>query len=736
MREQAQQTPGSALEDTPLPSLMPAQPAVFPDHVSRLPDSQWAVWNWVGLRSAGFPLASLLALTMPACATVADQLLEAEDERDHARAAVLDVLKRALSEANGERRARLSKAIRSVKRGKLPELLEDDRGTTPLEVLRAAHHRVGSLQAELDQRFVTETPRIAQVLHDIARTDRFREAVTWQNRRGLHTGIDSFLRKVPGANDSKNRGNQILVASYLQRYCAKNDTIGFFGPVGWASVNAHQQTTAVRPGPGLLAMRTVYFEVWCIDALAQSLSQNEALLPWIVPRRMPFLHLEDTTLALPLAPPINLSRQQAALLAACDGKRSAKILAAELLRAPASGFESEQEVYDGLKKLRDARRIAWAFEVPVDAARPEQSLRQQLERIDDDRLRRTAMTALDELEQARSRVGRAAGDAAQLNRALEALEATFVRWTGMEPTRHAGKMYAARTLVYEDCLRDIELTLGSDLIQRLGPPLALLLRSARWLSFTAATRYREAFKEIYGRLAQKTGAKDVAFADFWLWAQPVIFGEDARITDALKSLFQERWSHILALPTEARQVSYTVEQLGPQVDALFDAPGPGWRSARYHSPDIMIAASSAEALRQGDYQLVLGELHIGLNTLRSFSFVAQHPAPMELVRALRYDLPEPGVVPVYAKQWPAPPHRTLAFLISPQDFRLVFAPDSVRGVPRTGTANRSARRGAGRPGSRSANTRRSHARRDRRGAGRAVGAPGRRLFQAAPPAAS
>lgn len=62
----------------------------------------------------------------------------------------------------------------------------------------------------------------------------------------------------------------------------------------------------------------------------------------------------------------------------------------------------------------------------------------------------------------------------------------------------------------------------------------------------------------------------------------------------------------------------------------FAAAPPLFSCARWHSPDIMIAAESAEAVARGDLQFVLGELHCASNTLESLLFASQHPAPDRL----------------------------------------------------------------------------------------------------------
>src|SRR4051794_33018006 len=78
-------------------------------------------------------------------------------------------------------------------------------------------------------------------LADVARDPRFREAVAWQSREALRGGVDKLA--AGGESPSRGRRREEVVAAYWQRYCAKNDTIGFFGPLGWGRV--------ADDGPGL-----------------------------------------------------------------------------------------------------------------------------------------------------------------------------------------------------------------------------------------------------------------------------------------------------------------------------------------------------------------------------------------------------------------------------------------------------------------------------------------------------
>src|SRR5205085_5811261 len=117
-----------------------------------------------------------------------------------------------------------------------------------------------------------------------------------------------------------------------------------------------------------------------------------------------------------------------------------------------------------------------------------------------------------------------------------------------------------------------------------------------------------------------------------------------------------------------RHVHYDCEELRARVEAAFDAPRPGWKTALYHSPDVMIAARSVEAIRRGEYDLVLGEMHLGSNTLRGTLFLAQHPSPEEVFRAFELDLPEPRLVPTSSRRAQGMTARTISRWISPKDF--------------------------------------------------------------------
>lgn len=672
---------GKAEQYTPVPAKTGQELAPSGGHLVLFPDTSWGLWRWFALRGAGFPASQVLQLALPTCAQAVDFLLTCEGEVEHARLQLWTTLCDEASNTLDETRRRLLKAAyRRIKVGKtlaLPPSLLSLQIQSLLDAFQVASSKRDQARAALFASYASATMQTLQTLATFARDDSFREAVTWQNRRAVHEGLDPFLRSpLTDRPTHSQRVHARLIARYVQRYCVKNDSIGFFGPVGWGRWVSQDVALTVHPGQEMLAARTVYFETWAIDVLGETLAQDAAFLPWAIPRPMPFLSLSGTSLSMPFVHPLQLSAAQATVLAACDGQRTASDIAQALLHTSCPGLASEAAVFACLTELREARRITWTFAVSMEDWYPERTLKQQLDQVMPQPLRQKALKPLEQLEAARRAVATSAGNVEQLDRALEYLESTFTHLTARAATREAGKTYAARTLIYEDCRRNLELTLGPGLLTELAAPLCLLLTSARWFTYNVARFYRKALHKKYNELVQKTGAATIDFATYWSWVQslfPAVPGQ--LLLKTLLPEFQKRWAAVLNVPPGQHRVSYTSQELQRRVQDIFQAPHAGWRSACYHSPDVLIAATNEEAILQGDYELVLGEFHQGTNTLDFIALVAQHPSPADLWQAVAADQPEGRVVPIFSRHT-IPVKRGHAALIQANDWRLIFGTDS------------------------------------------------------------
>ena len=651
------------------------------DHLIGMPNTDWAFWKWTGLRSAGFPSDSILRLAaLPEIGEAADRVQVSLQAKDPAFSKALRQINSALDDLrpsgqweDKQKRTPLLKAKRKLEMKQLPASSPETDCFESIRELRACCEHADAAYATFQDRFAESFHLISQVVAEFAASPRFREALTWQNRKLVDTVLDTLRERSarPVERNSRLRQCEELAATYLQRYCVKNDTIGFFGPVGWGKFVADGDRLRSVPGPELVTARHTYWEAWPIEKLASVIAQAPGVLPWVPPIVMPFLRLEGETLHHPVLGPVQLTSGQAAVLQSCNGSDTAATIADKMLQLPGPVFKSEPEVYACLRELAARRFIFWTIYIPSDAY-PERALRAALQRIGDEEVRNSSLTMFDELDAAKQAVEASAGDAEKLNASFDHLEKVFTRLTSAAATRHPGKTYAGRTLVYEDCRRDLEISLGPELLKELAAPLSLMLASARWITAEIREVYRKRLQEIYDELVALTGRPAIDVALLWTRLKPAVIESASALTLPVQQEFHARWGRILRLQNENGPVSYSSDNLRERVLAEFPSGDSDRIGARYHSPDIMIAASGEDAILRGDYTFVLGEMHLSANTLAASLFVHQHPSPEELLDAVDHDLGALHLVPISPKNEEVSSRMENA-LITPSNLRLEYA---------------------------------------------------------------
>jgi surfactin synthase thioesterase subunit len=542
-----------------------------------------------------------------------------------------------------------------------------DRFVAPQCAAAADGYLDGSAEAEVfDKLFGEAVADGSAQVRAIAADPMFREAVTWQNPAVIGT-LDAL---VEGGRfrPSVARHRELTVIRYWQRYCAKNETIGFFGPVCWARVDGDQaETVRVRPGEaGLLRQRRVCFETWALEAYGQVLAADPQSRMWLRPVRQPHLHLAGGVALRPPRPPERLSRPEQAALDRCDGSRTAAEVVDGLgLPKPADGVLL-------LERLVERGLLRWDADLPL-GPQAESVLAARVAAIGDPAARQRARDGWHRLRAARDAVAAAAGDPGALATALARLDTEFTGITGGPATRRAGQTYAGRRLCFEDTARDLDVRFGPALLRDLAAPLELLLRAARWLCAELARAYQDALRDLYAEL----GTEEANLAELWFLAQGMLFGGTDRPVDRVVASFQRRWAELLglpALPAGTAALSLDTAELAAALPRVFPECGSGWSAGRLHSPDLQICAPSEEAVNRGDYTVVLGELHIGWAVFDNALFAGFHPRPADLVDELAADLGPDRVRLLYPPDWPRYGGRLAQVLAGPTDIQLGFAP--------------------------------------------------------------
>ena len=382
-------------------------------------------------------------------------------------------------------------------------------------------------------------------LAEVARDRRFREAVAWQSRDALAHAIDKHARGV-SEGPSRIRRREEVVASFWQRYCTKNDTIGFFGPLGWGRFSERDPTTARGGAPE--HERVVHLENWAVEAVA-SAAGVAALVPM-----SPF---------------------------------------------------------------------------------PERALRERLARERPD-----ALPVLDRLEAARDAI--AAARREDVAGALARLDDVFVEITGRPAVRGEQDTGGGRTVAYLDCVSDLDLTIGSEVLDELRTSLPAVLHASRWWCgrvFAAGSAVLEQVAHGQsGPLGPLMG--DLMAAAWGLYEH--LHDEQAEL--------QIRWAQV---------VGDDSNRLTEHAAAVFADALPAWQSSTYHSADVQIAATDVDAIGRGQFLAVLGDFHGGSNPLGQGLFAHRHPQSAineriarDLGPLIRLLPPRRGVVDMTARAYP------------------------------------------------------------------------------------
>lgn len=488
----------------------------------------------------------------------------------------------------------------------------------PLAALRAPGMPFGWIR-ELGE--VAEDPARA-----LAANDRFATALAWQNANVWET----WFGAVRAGGPPTRRRDRILL-QYLQRYCAKNETIGSFGSMAWARLDRedHAGGAVLCGSPAVVERRTVHLEPWAVQRLVDHVaaSREDALgLPARVVDCATFAGSEVRL-------PPGRSRLLSPLEAAAVGVAAAGGSVSELLAAIGGDAKTSGAVLDDLVA---ERVLQLGPAVPYDSE-PQRVLRE----LPDEGTGAVLKRRLRALE---SKAAPLSGDlrpeevAAALGEVQQALDADAPPGGGGEATPVFG-----RTPVYFDSTSTLRGVVGARALEALEDPLALVLDSASWLCAEVAAAVEREVAEVVRR---RGGRGRVHLDEVVFELSPALGGHRVGYLEEVWDDFRLRWREAFGGAPQS-DLQLASEDLRGRLALLLPPRAPAWGSARQHAPDLMLRPRD-----RGAVGWVLGEVHLAVNTLDTHLGVRQSEEPEELVELTRHDMPEGRFVPLFLKTNP------------------------------------------------------------------------------------
>jgi hypothetical protein len=574
--------------------------------------ARWRLFPHLVFRSTGFPLEILEGLRFERTVELAREILDAEGAIREASALLAGgaILRAVEEEGRGSRRKQvlrsLSKARQRVGRGAPPARRDIDelaaagmaQLSAQLAALLAHHERREELLRQGREVFGRELEAKRAALAGVAADWRFQEALFISNPNMLRNALPAYREELEtGRRGARLRKHEKKLIAYVQRFCAKNDTAAFFGPMNHGQVDLDLARTLdlAAPPERTDADRMVFFSFWAVEALADRISADPEVRQWLKPRLNPICSLiEGKAYFHFLDKSISLGAPLLRVALAANGKRTLE----EIAQRSETSIEGASR---SIEQLARAQVLIWKLSIPSTIFHPFDHLAQAVRNLPASAATRSGwLSTLDELDRLRIRYCRA--PLTERLDLLAAMEALFQRVAGVRPERAAGSTYADRSIIYEESGGEVErLALGrpfvDDLQRRLLPALRMCQAygEQRWIHY----------QQVGRQVLEAAGAEDeLPYSTF------VNVLKNLQQTGAVVPL-GERAAALRAEICEAvrKKSDGAVARLSAEDIEAIIGRCPFSRRNYHVSPDMLISAASLEDLQAGRYQIVLGEFH-------------------------------------------------------------------------------------------------------------------------------
>ncbi|CAI1914261.1 Lantibiotic dehydratase, C terminus [Serratia ficaria] len=562
--------------------------------------------DYFWLRSAGFPADQLMQATSFPSLPAFTSLMALHQLRGR----LLQQFEQQMAvvgEVQCRKFARKLAAQQAVSVSDLPLPLRDVL-QQPLDEWHNVNAKIVAQETTLRPVFANFNEQGRQQLIDFLSRADVSEAIFISNPDAAQR-INALITERHAPHDSRKKQKIRLGWSYAQRFCTKNDTCSFFGPIAWGRFDDRQTVLAnVKWSMGSwLSQRKTFFESWVIQRLVAQINA-QCPEPMCLPLSVnPGCYLQGDVLHYPLGKSRRLTGPTFDVLKALTmAVVSEKQLRDRLDNNPGQVVKhliSAGIVQRGFQlSPRDPAALTTILEAMRTAALPERFVAHWSE-------------CFQRLE--RQRETYAGGDLQQRQQALAAMNQTLSD-AGVSLARDSGKMYVGRYPVYEDCARASTLTFNRKLQQALDVDFAPLMSLYQWLTRATGVLLHQAWLDVYQLIPPCPDGQDVSLLAFLHLLHPQQAAIQQQVCDRVRTMLNEAWQPLLSvvhteeLQLSAAQLEQVLAALNQQCPAAADFPVFG---DDFHSPDFMLAADNLEALNRGEYQVVLGETHPGVHTL-------------------------------------------------------------------------------------------------------------------------
>lgn len=536
---------------------------------------------------AGVPFAPLAELAATATAAAARELLVRREEFARARREVEHLLQRRGHGLSEELFRAWRKAIRT---GAMPPAA--DLPSRVFAVCWECASRQAAAEARLDQALREELDPARGALLKSAQiflpsylvfvSEGLRERLSKQSSR--ESGPLPPRRK-------EDRAHERHLLLYLQRVCAKNDSLSEFGPEGWGTIEGQRRGLNLAPRPGI-AGRETYLERWTAHGVAAALNADPEVRLELSPRLHPNGRIEGNQFVFAdTGETVALDPKTVEILLRCDGATPAYLFGDQI---------------GALEHLAVQNMIRWEVEVPALEPHAFDVLVSDILRWRDSPLRARWLEALQSIAALPSKFAQAKETSSRGQIMDEARRQLQQLGTAREVSDRF--LYSAANPIGEECFRECHLSIGEDLINEVTADAEPWIDLWRDCYAFVASRVAVGLRGLLEKAPLQNGALPLpAFLRHCAMLKmpltgPAMVALAHMAFQEVKAAFRERMRN----RPEAEEWELTAD------DCHFIRQNFQYEKFdefTYPSADLQLAARSVDAVGRGEYRWILAELH-------------------------------------------------------------------------------------------------------------------------------
>jgi hypothetical protein len=542
------------------------------------------------IRMAGVPFDVLEKLGTVETARLARELVVRQDEFARAKAEVEHILGRPRHGLSKELFRAWRKALRA---GTMPPAVD-----APSQAFANCWQCASSLaeaESRLDEALQRELELARVALWQATRTlsSRYlvfggagvREVLAGLLTKGAHEGRPLPPRK------KRDRARERHLLLYLQRICAKNDTLSEFGPGGWGTITQQAEALRLAPEPGI-AKRETFLERWTAHGVAAALNADPAIRAELSPRLNPNgLVAGNRFVFTDTGEAIELDGAALHALQRIDAKTPAHSL----------GLDAAM-----LEKLAQQEIIRWEVEVPALEPHAFDVLLADIEAWRDATVRSRWLERIQPIAALPRKFAETEETAARIQIIEEADER--LQRLGALPKTGTRFLYSASNPIGEECFRECGFSIGDDLVGEVAHDATPWIDLWRDCYAFVASRVAAGLRGLLEKVPTKNGG--TPFPAFLRLSEqmgmpltgPALVGLAHMAFQEVKAAFRQQ----VASRADAEEIQLTAD------DCHFVRKNfqyPKFDEYTYPSADLQLSAKSVEAVGRGEYEWVLAELH-------------------------------------------------------------------------------------------------------------------------------